>query len=118
MKSVNMKAEKLLEVLKKNRDIHVAEYNTAVEEYRKDAIAELKKNLKQAQSGGEIVLYSALTQPQAYTDSYNTVIKMLEMSDDEVVNLSMHEFQQYVEDTWTWKGAFLASTSMYNNKLQ
>lgn len=116
MKSVKIKNIDLLDVLKKNRETHVNEFNTATEEYRKDAIIELKSNLKQAQNGGEIVLYSALTQPQNYVASYDTAIKMLEMSADELIELTMSEFQQYVEDNWTWKGNFLASTSMYSAK--
>lgn len=116
MKSVRMKTNELLEILKKNRETHVSEFNTAQEEYRKDVIAEMKKNLKQAQAGGEIVVYSELTQPQSYTASYTTAIKMLENSVDDVQELTMQEFQQYVEDQWHWKGAFLASTSFYNAK--
>lgn len=116
MKSVKLNAVKLLEVLKQNRESHVAEYTSAMEEYRKDAIAALKKNLKDAQNGGDIVLYASLVAPQNFTASYDTVIKMLEMSSDEIVELTISEFQQYVEDNWQWKGSFLASTSMYNAK--
>lgn len=116
MKSVKIKTNELLEVLKKNREIHVSDFNTAQEEYRKDAIVEMKKNLKQAQNGGDIVVNSELVKPQNYVTSYDTAIKMLEMSADELVELTMQEFQQYVEDNWAWKGMFLASTSMYNAK--
>jgi hypothetical protein len=117
MKSVKIKSADLLEVLKKNRETHVSEFNSAKEEYRKDVIAEMKKNLKQAQSGGEIVSYIQLVEPQNFTASYDTAIKMLEMSADELVELTMQEFQQYVEDNWHWKGTFAASTSIYNNKV-
>lgn len=116
MKSVKIKTNELLEVLKKNRETHVSEFNTATEEYRKDVITEMKKNLKQAQSGGALITRLELVEPQNYVASYDTAIKMLEMSADDLVELTMQEFQQYVEDSWHWKGVFLASTSMYNAK--
>lgn len=116
MKSVKINTKKLLEVIKANRETHIKEYDTAVVEYRKDAIAELAANLKQAKSGGEIIHHISIVQPQNYSETYNTAIRMLELSEDEVTELSMSEFQQYVEDNWHWKGAFLASTSMYNAK--
>jgi hypothetical protein len=116
MKSVKIKSDDLLKVLRENRTTHVSEFNTANEEYRKDVVSEMKKNLKQAQAGGELVTFIQLVQPQNFAASYDTAIKMLEMSADELVELTMQEFQQYVEDNWHWKGTFLASTSMYNAK--
>jgi hypothetical protein len=115
MKSVKVGTAKLLDILKSNREMHIAEFESAMIEFRKDAITEMKKNLSIAEAGGEVQLYVTLTQPTSYETSYNTVIKMLELSEETTVELSTQEFQQYVEDNWAWKVGFLASTSMYNN---
>lgn len=114
MKSVKVGTFKLLEILKNNREMHIAEFESAMIEFRKDAIVEMKKNLDVAESGGEVQLYVGLTQPISYETSYNTVIRMLELSEETTVELTTQEFQQYVEDNWNWKATFLASTSMYN----
>jgi hypothetical protein len=116
MKSVKVGTGKLLEILKSNREMHIAEYESAMLEFRKDAIKELNEILEIAESGGEIQLHLSLVRPTSFESSYNTVIKMLELSEESTVELSSQEFQQYVEDNWVWKGGFLATTSMYNAK--
>jgi hypothetical protein len=116
MKSVKVNRQNLLDVLRTNRETHIAEYQSAMIEYRKDVIAQMKENLKIAESGGEIATYITLEVPSCYESSYNTVIKMLEMDVEDIVELTMIEFQQYVEDNWNWKGAFAATASFYNAK--
>lgn len=117
MKSVKIETQKLLEVLKKNLETHKKDYEEALIGYRESSIKEMKAMLKQAQNGGEIVHHVSTVMPISYAESYDTIIGMLEMTVDPSVELSMNEFQQYVEDKWTWKQSFLASTSMYNGKL-
>lgn len=116
MKSVRVRVPELLEVLMKNRDTHVAEFNSATVEYRKDVIAEMEKNLDAAKAGNKIVTVINLPVPSSYETSYNTAIKMLEMTTETTVDLTMDEFQQYVEDNWHWRASFSASTQMYNAK--
>ena len=113
MRSVRIKTDELLSVLKQNREKHIAEYELARDEHVADVIKVMSANLKQAKRGGEIVYYINLPVPQSYQDSYDTAIKMLEMSSDHVVELSQNEFQQYVEDKWVWKDAFVAATKQY-----
>jgi hypothetical protein len=45
-------------------------------------------------------ILSKQIKPTSYIKSYDTVIRMLEMSDELVVELTMQEFNQYVEDEW------------------
>lgn len=51
-------------------------------------------------------------------DEYDYAIKVCEMSDDDVIELSEHEFQQYVMDNWAWKGDFLRTSAMYKGALR
>jgi hypothetical protein len=54
-------------------------------------------------------------EPVDQTREYNKVIRMLEMSTEDVIELQEHEFSQYVLDDWGWKGQFLASNSAYSS---
>lgn len=113
MQQVKINRLKLLEIMEANRETHITEYNEAMIKYREAAIAEMKANLKKAQKGGEIDHYIGAEKPQSYESNYDTVINMLKLSDEETVMLSAHEFQQYVEDEWGWKGHFNNTVSTY-----
>lgn len=120
MRSVKIRKAELLTTLEHNRAKHVADYQTAIQVYRDDAIESLKKLVKKAQAskvGDEIELSVYLVVPRSYEEHYNTAIGMLKFSVDDTVELSMQEFQQYVEDKWHWKNEFVASTALYNSKL-
>lgn len=117
MRTVKVNSDRLLETLKENRDKHIAAYNEAMVGFREDAIAAMEKNLNDAKMGGELLLYiHDIIKPVSYEDSYDTIIKMLEFSSESVVELTMQEFSQYVEDKWTWKQSFAETAAIYNNK--
>lgn len=117
MQTVKVNKKELLMVLKLNRAKHLEEYNSASKIFIQDAIEKLKEMLDKAQTKGKIIQSLGLVEPQSYVSSYDTAIKMLEMSVDETIELSQNEFVQYVEDSWGWKNTFVASTSFYNNKI-
>lgn len=116
MRSVKISASKLLNILVENRDKHVKDFNEATEGYRIDAIAALEKVLQEAKDGKEIQHYISVVKPTSYKESYDTVIRMLELSSENEVELTMQEFSQYVEDKWQWKQAFAETASFYNSK--
>ncbi len=112
-KGTRIKREALLEELKKNRDAHRAIFEKAVVGYRKVAIEELDRMLVEAKEGKRIRRGLELVEPMDQTKDYDRVIKMLEMSVDDIVILDSAEFAQYVMDDWHWKDAFTASNSTY-----
>lgn len=113
MKSVKIKTKELLKVLKANRDTHVKEYNEAVVGYKEKIVSELETMLADAKAGKDVSHVVDVVKPTSYEDSYTTEIKMLEMSDDAVVELSHAEFIQFVEDKWSWKSSFTSTTAIY-----
>jgi len=117
MKTVRVEKSKLLNVILVNKAKHVAEYISARKIFIDDAIEKLQSMLDAARGHGKIIQSLGLIEPQCYVSEYDTVIKMLEMGVDEYIELTQQEFQQYVEDKWQWRNQFLASTSVYNNKL-
>jgi len=113
MDHVKVEKDKVLEIIRNNRNNHRNTVKIAEKIYREDVIAEMEKNLSLAKSDGEIRTMINLQAPRNMTEEYDTVIAMLEMSTDHEVVLTQQEFQQYVMDKWHWKAAFDASTSMY-----
>lgn len=117
MQKVKVNKQELLTVIRENRTKHIAEYDSASKIFIQDAIEKLQAMLDTAKTKNKIIQSLGLTEPQSYVSSYDTAIKMLEMSTDDIIELSQQEFVQYVEDQWGWKQSFSTVTSTYNNKM-
>lgn len=90
--------------------------------YRVDVVAKLKSLLEKATLEAEkdtpkFDTRVDLAEPSSYVNSYDTAIRMLQMSTDDIIELSQQEFSQYVEDNWAWQGMFKSTTSFYNSKV-
>jgi hypothetical protein len=118
MHSVKVKRSELLEKIKKNREGHRDLFLKAQEGYRLDVIAELEQHLKDARERKKISRALSLPEPQDHTDDYDSVIAMLEMSVEEVIELDAGSFQQYVLDKWAWKRAADVTNIGYASKLR
>ena len=114
MRSVKIKTKELLEVLKENRAQHVLDFDDAYTSYIEQATKELEAAYVEAKNTN-VILRNPIraVEPHSYEESYNTVIRMLEMSDDKIVELTQQEFSQYVEDKWAWKESFTTTSSLY-----
>jgi hypothetical protein len=119
MRSVKIDCKKLLDIVKKNRENHRKTFLEALDGYREAVVAELEKMLDEAKRGRRIRRGIELVEPMDQTKDYDRVIKMLEMSEDQVVELTSQEFAQYVQDDWHWKQQFDHSTVNYlKHKLE
>lgn len=114
MREVTVKTSDLLERIKTNRDEHRTIFEEAVIGYRKAAIEELDKALKDAKDGRRIWRRTTLVQPEDHTPEYDRVIDMLEMSVDEDITLDAASFACYMRDEWVWQRQFLTSNSAYS----
>ncbi len=103
MKTVKIKKEELLTKIKKNRNIHEAEYNQAFEGYKKAVINGLEELIANAKAGKELKTSINLPTPHNYTDRYDQIITMLEMSVEDVIEIDNSDFNKYVLDNWEWK---------------
>lgn len=113
MRTIEVKKERLLKTLKKNRKKHKATFDEAQIKYREKVIAELNKAMMRAKAGGKIQTYFAFPAPEDYTDAYDTAISMVEWAEGETIELDEGSFKNYVLDEWGWKGAFVANTASY-----
>lgn len=124
---VRMHRTVLLDELKKNRETHTKEYKEAVtgwvEAYAKalDDHAEKTKALADKARSSQGVLhdldfeYPDLPQrPQDHTKDYDKIIRRMELSIDEEIFLSHRDFDKYVLDEWSWKGAHTEALQNYS----
>lgn len=117
MEAVKVKKSELLEVLKKNRELHHKIFLEAQGGYRSAVISELDSMLEDARNGKRIRRQITLVEPVNQTADYDRVIRMMEMSCDETINLAEQEFEAYVLDNWRWKQQFNASNRGYSKTL-
>ncbi|MDE2096161.1 MAG: hypothetical protein KGL39_02875 [Patescibacteria group bacterium] len=113
MQTVKVKRAELLEKITKNRDAHRELFLKAQEGYRKQVIHELDLMLEDARAGRNIRRSLSLPEPQDHTSDYDREISMLQMSVDDVIEVSMQEFDWYVMDNWSWKASVTASNMRY-----
>ena len=102
MNQIKVKTSELLSKLKTNRNAHRELFLKAQVGYRKAVIEELDRMLQEARDGKSIRRAIKLPEPQDHTEDYDTAIMMLEMSVEETLVISVHEFAQYVQDKWSW----------------
>lgn len=117
MHSVKVNRTELLVRIKTNRDEHRKLFLKAQEGYRAAIIEELDRMLQEARDGKEIRRHISLPEPQDHTLDYDRVIDMLQMSQDNIIEIADHEFDQFVRDNWSWKGAFDTTSAMYSTRI-
>ena len=118
MERVLIEVNELLSIVKKNRELHIAEF----EEAKTDYIVMCRKKLKEQTKVYDKMTSDALRQlslsigiPQSHEKEYNSVIRQLELTVDKNVSLTQIEFSNYVEDDWAWKAAFTTSNALYKS---
>lgn len=112
LKPVTVNKKSLLRTLETNRDKHAQIYHEA----QKDYIQEAKKLLSDRLDTFNIPSISAdlsfsLPKPTSHVASYNQAIGMLEWSIDDTVELDSGQFDNFVNDNWSWQFGFLSNAS-------
>ena len=120
MKTVKIKREELLAVVRENKEKHIAEYNESVEDFKKAVVVITKNNLKLVNTGelDSIAKVKNLPAvPNSYEQSYTRAIRMLELSIEDIIELDDTTFNQLVLDEWGWKSNFQLSGSLYKSLI-
>ncbi len=113
MKTVKIKVTDLLKHLKANKQKHIQDYDEAMVGYRKAIIEELRGKSIVACQHLDVSHTLKTVRPTSFVKSYDEIISMLEWTTDKEIELDRGEFTMYVDDDWSWKGNFLAATSIY-----
>lgn len=113
---ISVPVEKLLSTLKANRESHIGDYSDAVVEYREQVKEGLSSRLAELDSLQDPKTFLAhnLKCPVTYQHVYDRVIKMLEMTDKESVQINGKQFAEWVEDQWDWSHDFNENTVAYS----
>lgn len=106
------KAE-LVEKVQANRDAHRGVYEQAMTGYRDAAAKFFNEQLERARKDKPFINYFAEPVPEDHTEDYDVVLDGWEMTNDDVIELSVNEFRQYVRDEWGWKKQFSETTANY-----
>jgi hypothetical protein len=100
---------KLIEVLRTNRSKHIRTFEEASAAFKE----KYEQTLKEMAIDGKFSMRIDLTKPTCHTDSYDSLIKVLEMSSEQNINIASYELERIMSDNWDWKSAFDATSSMY-----
>jgi hypothetical protein len=114
MKEVKVHKNELLAALKENLGNHAKVFEEALAGYQAKVIALLEKSLADARAGKRVLDRLHIPIPVNQSFEYKRAIRMLEMSAEEFITISVNDFDAYVMDRWHWKQNFLVANSMYS----
>lgn len=117
MKTIKVNKNDLLAKLKVNLETHIKDYQEACRGYRAEAVRALDNRVNQLERGETVdVEFHDLEVPKSHEKVYRVVIGMMEMSIEDVIELSTQEFQSYVQDDWDWKADWSFSNQKYQSR--
>ena len=116
MNAIKMKRLELLDIVRANKEKHIAEFIEAVADYKVLVLRIAKANLSLAKSE-DLEEFKKIkpvpSAPVSYEDSYRRAIRMLELSVEDIIEVEEDVFNQLVLDEWSWKRGFTAATMSY-----
>jgi len=127
VKTIQVERARLARVLNQNLETHRSEYAEAMEGYasaRHDAMLKIQAAADAAVSDPSKATYKAfreanraftlLKEPRDHSESYVQAIALMEWETRDVIELSINDFECYVQDNWEWSYNFKNVSSMYN----
>ena len=113
MQNITINKDELLPIVIENKQKHDNIYNAAVSGYWEKAEEILNTKLDKVKKHEQIDNSLGLTYPSDYSNDYNRVIRMLELSAENKIILSSNEFDCYVRNQWVWRNSFLGTNTNY-----
>lgn len=123
MKPTRIPWEKLLRIVKTNRENHIEALKISFKGWRDETLTQALHiaNTAEAVMGEKQTSIDMIQRevakldkpPVSHLRDYDRLIKMIELTDEEHIELTEQEFDQYVNDEWSWKQNFMLSNSKY-----
>ncbi len=113
MTSIVIEKKVLLPIILENKNKHDQIYNEAVSGYWVKAEEILNQKLEKVKAHEKIDNSLGLTFPVNFEHEYDRVIRMLELTSENKIDLTANQFDQYVRNEWSWKGGFVGTNSLY-----
>ena len=106
---ITMKVSDLLEALKKNREIHAAEFEEAKAAFIERMESDLKLALKKTKTGNFDEIKNIRLYPKVlenHVREYDEAIQMLQYTTTDIVEIDSETFRAYVNNEWAWSDTF------------
>lgn len=118
--AVRMNKETLIQIVTDNRTEHRSIFEEAIDNWQKEVVKRLETLVTEAknQPPAQVQIVVNLPKPEDHTSDYDRVLKMLELSLDNELELTDREFAQFVMDDWGWQKPFLTTSSMYSGQAR
>lgn len=113
MRTVRTNKGELINKLTENRKKHKLDFEKATHGYREELVKTLNSYLDKVNSGEAPLIAIRDTPPEDHSEEYDIALKMLEMSVDQVIELSYDDFRHMVLDDWEWKRHWSVANSKY-----
>jgi len=114
MKTVRIKKDELIAVIKKNRENHWNDYKDAYQKFLTTGSQLLHDRYDEFVSGKKnLTLNFSIAAPLNYLHQYDRILEMLAMETESTVTLDQTEFRQYVQDDYAWKDSYNSSKIGY-----
>jgi hypothetical protein len=116
MDSIKVNKTDLIRTLEQNRKKHVEEYKLAVQNWRKKVRKAVAKELARLEKDKEprLNFLHKLPKPISFEKEYDSALLLLEWEQDDKVDLTFTQVEQWVDNKWHWAGALRATTQSYN----
>ena len=113
---IKLRKEALIERIFQNKESHIKDYEEAVRAYKIEAKHQIAKVTKDLESGSLEIGFSLIT-PVNKSENYDQIAEMFKWETREEVELTQHEFNEYVLDQNTESVMARISNSSYKGKL-
>jgi len=119
MNGVKLTKGELLENVKANLDKHNVDVAEALSLRRETIAKSFEKQLKEIEFDVDFQPKEHLSfpMPKDHSEDYKKAIRMIEMTTDEVIELTESQFDKLVMDNWGWKSDLIATSSVYGKKI-
>lgn len=119
MNGVKLTKEELLSNVTQNLDKHKIDVAEALKLRRETIAKSFEKQLKEMEFDVDFQPKEHLSfpMPKDHSEDYEKAIRMIEMTTDEVIELTESQFDKLVMDNWGWKSDLIATSSVYGKHL-
>lgn len=114
---VRVKKDDLIETVTRHRDEHVAIFKEAITAWARvlrDGLVAANNAAGDGSDSVRVVVNNP--RPYNHTKDYDRIIRMLDLSVDDVIDLNETEFACIMMDDWSWQRDFLLIASRYSAK--
>jgi hypothetical protein len=104
--NVTVSITEAVDMLKKNREVHIADYKEALTVWREDVVAYTKVLEEWASKDAYGGRPNEPIRPRNYLGEYDKLIAKLGRHQDETITLTDSEYSTIFEDAFYWQGQF------------